>query len=176
MIRARTLLVPLLGLLSGPVTGADDATEWSYEGPRGPETWGELAAAYETCKAGLMQSPIDLAAANATAAIPVSVDYADGPLTVRNSGMTVQVDFPAGSYLTSSGRVFELIQVHFHTPSEHTFDGETYPLVAHFVHASDQGSLAVLGVLFEEAPRTASCRRSSTRPVTPAPAPGPWKA
>jgi len=136
--------------LSAQAVAADDAAEWDYAGANGPDSWGELAAAYETCKTGLMQSPIDLADANASGEIAVSVDYADAPLTIRNSGKTVQVDFPAGSHMTTSGRVFKLVQVHFHTPSEHTFAGDTYPLVAHFVHASDEGALAVLGVLFEE--------------------------
>jgi len=136
--------------LTAQALAASDAAEWTYAGADGPDNWGELAAAYEVCKTGLMQSPIDLAEANAVGEISVSVDYADAPLTLRNSGKTVQVDFPSGSYLTSSGRVFELVQVHFHTPSEHTFGGATYPLVAHFVHASDEGALAVLGVLFEE--------------------------
>jgi carbonic anhydrase len=51
--------------------------------------------------------------------------------------------------MTSGGTVFRLVQVHFHTPSEHTFSGEALPLVAHFVHATDAGELGVLGVLFE---------------------------
>jgi carbonic anhydrase len=41
------------------------------------------------------------------------------------------------------------LQFHFHTPSEHTIDGRSYPLEMHLVHADDQGRLAVLGVLFE---------------------------
>jgi carbonic anhydrase len=123
---------------------------WSYAGANGPEHWGDLSARYELCKAGLMQSPIDLDQANAVGDLEVSTDWRAGPLTILNSGKTVQANFEPGSYLTSGGTVFKLVQVHFHTPSEHTFSGETYPLVGHFVHATDQGELAVLGVLFEE--------------------------
>ncbi|MEQ8858507.1 MAG: carbonic anhydrase family protein [Pseudomonadales bacterium] len=150
MIRHPLAALTLSSLLVAISTHADDERKpWGYAGAAGPERWGDLDAAYETCKVGLQQSPIDLATANAIAEIDVSVDYEPGPLTV-SSGKTVQVDFPHGSYLTTSGQVFRLVQVHFHTPSEHTFAGETYPLVAHFVHVSHAGELAVLGVLFEE--------------------------
>lgn len=60
------------------------------------------------------------------------------------------MDFPAGFGMNSGGKTFNLIQVHFHTPSEHAMSGKRYPLVAHFVHATDAGELGVLGVMFEE--------------------------
>lgn len=135
--------------ISPSLHAADESASWGYSGAEGPERWGDLSAAYETCKTGLQQSPIDLAEANVIADVPVSVDYEAAPLTIRNPGKGVQAEFPAGSYLTTSGRVFGLAQVHFHTPSEHTFAGETYPLVAHFVHVADNGALAVLGILFD---------------------------
>ena len=50
----------------------------------------------------------------------------------------------------SGGKQFNLIQVHFHTPAEHAINGERHPLVAHFVHATEEGELGVLGVMFEE--------------------------
>ena len=147
----RPLLSALtLGLTIAAATHAAQASAWSYQGDTGPDRWGDLEAAYETCKTGLMQSPIDLSQANTVADVPVSVDYGTVPLSVRNLGKTIQADFEPGNYLTTSGEVFGLAQVHFHTPSEHTFGGATLPLVAHFVHVDDGGALAVLGVLFEE--------------------------
>ena len=136
-------------LLAGTVHAAGEGGDWSYAGDTGPEHWGDLSAEYALCSAGQMQSPIDLAQAQAVGDLEVSVDWEASPLSVSNSGKTVQANFEPGSYMTSGGRVFNLIQVHFHTPSEHTFSGEAYPLVAHFVHATDDGVLGVLGVLFE---------------------------
>ncbi|KAJ3022401.1 UNVERIFIED_CONTAM: hypothetical protein HDU68_009173, partial [Siphonaria sp. JEL0065] len=40
-------------------------------------------------------------------------------------------------------------QVHFHSPSEHHIDEKYYPLEAHFVHASADGKLSVIGLFFE---------------------------
>ena len=59
-------------------------------------------------------------------------------------------DAGPGQGMVSGDRLFSLIQVHFHTPSEHAIDGERYPLTAHFVHATRDGTLGVLGVMFEE--------------------------
>ena len=136
-------------LLCFSAIAADHTTTWSYAGNDGPERWGELDETYEACKTGLRQSPIDLDQATAVGDLEVSVDYDPSPLVVLNKGKTIQADFAHGSYMTSGGKVFNLLQVHFHTPSEHTFSGKTYPLVAHFVHATDEGELGVLGVLYE---------------------------
>ena len=48
------------------------------------------------------------------------------------------------------GNVYELVQYHFHAPSEHTIEGAHSPLEVHFVHRSAAGELAVLGLLVEE--------------------------
>jgi carbonic anhydrase len=133
-----------------PAAGHD--VHWGYEGVDGPVHWGHLSPDYALCSAGRMQSPVDLGFANVRADLVVSADYKRGPLTILNNGHTVQVNFPEGSSLTSSGRRFSLVQVHFHTPSENSLNGKIYPMEAHFVHRDASGQLAVLGVFFEEGP------------------------
>lgn len=136
----------IAGLIATPAV----ATDWTYEDPEtGADRWGHLHTDFEMCERGIMQSPIDLGHANATGEIPVSVNWQEGPLTILNTGQTVQANFAAGSTMMSGGKTFNLVQVHFHTPSEHAVNGERYPLTAHFVHASDEGELAVLGVMYE---------------------------
>lgn len=49
-----------------------------------------------------------------------------------------------------NGTTYDLLQFHFHTPSEHTVDGNAYPAEVHFVHAAEDGSLAVIGVFIED--------------------------
>lgn len=123
---------------------------YGYGTDNGPEKWGQLSDKYALCEMGNMQSPIDLAGANATGNVALSVNYQAGPLTVSNKGLTIQADFAAGSSMTSGGTAFNLIQIHFHTPSEHAISGKRYPLTGHFVHATEGGKLGVLGVMFEE--------------------------
>ncbi len=48
---------------------------------------------------------------------------------------------------------FELVNIHFHTPSEHSFDGKKRQIEGHFVHrlASSMGgdlTMLVIGVMF----------------------------
>ncbi len=144
---SNTLLLGL-GLASIAVAPAI-AADWSYKGPTGPEHWGDLDPKYAMCAKGLMQSPIDLVDTNARGDVSVFTQYRPGPLTILNNGHTVQANFAEGSTLTSGTMQFNLLQVHFHTPSEEVKDGEQYPMVAHFVHADASGRLAVLGILFE---------------------------
>lgn len=123
---------------------------YGYGAENGPEKWGQIADKYAICESGDMQSPIDLAGANAKGSVALSVNYSAGPLTVSNKGLTVQADFASGSTMTSGDTTFKLIQIHFHTPSEHAISGKRYPLTGHFVHATEGGKLGVLGVMFEE--------------------------
>ena len=125
-------------------------TPYGYDVDTGPERWGQLADDYAMCERGDMQSPIDLAGNNAVGTIDMTVDYQPVPLTVSNKGKTLQADFSPGSTMTSGGMVFNLIQIHFHTPSEHAISGKRYPLTGHFVHATEDGKLGVLGIMFEE--------------------------
>ncbi|MFN2378438.1 MAG: carbonic anhydrase [Candidatus Binatia bacterium] len=71
---------------------------------------------------------------------------------VSNLGHTLQVKYDPGSTLEYDGVVHELVQFHFHTPSEHLLDGVTYPMEVHLVHRErgQPGRFVVIGVLFKE--------------------------
>jgi len=45
---------------------------------------------------------------------------------------------------------YDLLQFHFHKPSEELVDGKPSAMVIHFVHKNKEGKLAVLGVLLKE--------------------------
>ncbi len=134
-------------IVSGSVSSFVSDESWTYEAPN---KWADVSPSYEACRAGDMQSPIDLAYTNAVANVDMSLNYNKNPLNVLNNGHTIQANFLNGSSITSGERAFALVQVHFHTPSEHLISGKSYPLVAHFVHVSQDGALAVVGVMFDE--------------------------
>jgi len=137
-------------LAAAGALAAGTKAKWGYEGPVGPQRWGNLDAEYALCKRGRAQSPIDLGVANAEGNVVISIDYRPVALTVLHNGHTVQLSIANGSSLMSGGMSFELVQVHFHTPSEHAMGGRTFPLEAHFVHQSAAGRLAVIGVMIVE--------------------------
>jgi carbonic anhydrase len=44
---------------------------------------------------------------------------------------------------------FNLLQFHYHSPSEHTIDGQTYPLEVHYVHKDIIGRFAVVAFFYD---------------------------
>lgn len=132
----------------------DDAMKespaWSYQGETGPDHWGDLDPEYALCETGTEQSPIDLTGATAADLEPLVFDYRPVPVEVTHLGTTVKTPLVGAGTLTVDGTPFAIQEVHFHSPSEHTEDGDFYPLEAHLVHATDEGELAVVGVFLED--------------------------
>ncbi|CAN0890537.1 Alpha carbonic anhydrase 4 [Linum grandiflorum] len=48
-----------------------------------------------------------------------------------------------------NGRNYMLEECHWHTPSEHTFDGSRYDMELHLVHKSSQNETAVIGIVYK---------------------------
>lgn len=120
-----------------------DDHAWGYEGEHGPAHWGG------DCKTGQSQSPINLTGA-AAGSPGLNLNYTTSPVKILHNGHTVQANLDGKSTLTTGGKEYSLVQFHFHAPSEHTIDGKPADLVAHLVHKSADGALAVVGVLFNE--------------------------
>ncbi len=138
--------IAAIALLAAPAAAKD----WNFGDGVSPERWSLQNSDYALCDAGLTQSPIDLGGPNAFGDIEISTNYGETTSELAIGEEKVQLNFPAGMGMTSGGMEFGLLQVHFHTPSEHAINGKRYPLVGHFVHATEDGKLGVLGVMFEE--------------------------
>ncbi|WP_197722080.1 carbonic anhydrase [Sulfuriflexus mobilis] len=123
---------------------------WGYEGHEGPAHWGDLAAEYATCKTGKSQSPINISGARPAQLADIRFSYQPTTLDVVNNGHTIQVNYAAGSSIEVGGKQYQLLQFHFHSPSEHTVDGQPYDMVAHLVHQAGDGQLGVIGVLMKK--------------------------
>jgi carbonic anhydrase len=132
--------------LSAGRAAAESSPHWAYEGEAGPDQWGGLSLDFRVCQLGLEQSPIDLT--NSMVAGVSAVEPAWRPMKPRivNNGHTIQVNAEAGSQCVIDGSKYELLQFHFHHPSEHLLAGKMLDLECHFVHRSAAGSLAVLAV------------------------------
>lgn len=130
--------------------GAGHSVHWDYTGEGAPANWGGLEPRFRVCELGVEQSPIDLKGATRAELGQVRPYFKPMRMRVLNNGHTVQVNAEPGSYSEIAGSRYELLQFHFHHPSEHTLNGETFPLEVHFVHRGEQGQLAVLGVFFRQ--------------------------
>ena len=127
--------------------GAHAAPHWGYEGEMGPEKWGKE---FPTCAKGKSQSPLDIRGPFVKGRMVVTADYKEGALRMLNNGHTIQVNVNPGSKLRIDGIAYDLLQFHFHRPSEEKIDGKPLAMVVHFVHKNAEGKLAVLGVLLKE--------------------------
>jgi carbonic anhydrase len=122
---------------------------WSYEGEAGPAAWGALKPEFVACSAGKRQSPIDIRDGFAVDLEPVQFDYRPSGFSVIDNGHTVQVNVGAGNSIEVTGRRYELLQFHFHRPSEERINGRAFDMVAHLVHKDLEGRLAVVAVMLD---------------------------
>jgi carbonic anhydrase len=153
----RTLLTYGLAAVACPVCAGvvgtslarAEGSHWSYEGEGAPEHWGSLSTDFKACDLGLEQTPIDIRGATGAELAGVAPSFNPMPLKILNNGHTIQANCEPGSRTVINGEPFDLLQFHFHHPSEHLLSGKAFDLELHFVHKSAAGRLAVLGVFIQ---------------------------
>ena len=165
-------------------TAANTNAPWDYEGKRGTLTWGRLDPEYAACGHGHEQSPIDIRGARLNKALaPIEFHYLAGPVTLVNTGHTVQVTPGPGSYIVAGGVRYDLVQFHFHHPGEEAVSGKITDMDIHLVHKSADGKFAVVAIrlsedittppnavlaaLWPHLPATAGATEKITDPVNP---------
>jgi carbonic anhydrase len=128
-------------------SAAQDGAHWDYTGKNGPVNWGKLDPEYKACSSGREQSPIDIRGARLNKALqPIQFHYIAGSVTEENDGHTIAIHVKPGSYIVADGVRYELVQFHFHHPSETTVKGKYSDMEVHLVHKSADGKQAVVAV------------------------------
>ena len=127
-----------------------DKVKWGYAAENGPAVWGQLNPEYSLCAEGTHQSPIALVNPTPTELPTILYEYypATG-VDIHHNGHTIEVAYPEGSGIQIDGTHYQLLQFHFHAPSEHTVGGKPFDMEMHLVHESEEGNLAVVGLLIE---------------------------
>jgi carbonic anhydrase len=153
--RAATAQPGAAGMPHGANLAADSMLighdiHWSYEGDGGPARWGKIDAANAKCDTGERQSPIDIRDGIRVDLEPVLFDYKPVRFNVIDNGHTIQVNLGAGNSITILGRRYDLVQFHFHKPSEEHVNGAAFDMVVHLVHKDIDGKLVVLAVLIQQ--------------------------
>ena len=144
------------------------APHWGYAGAEGPGNWGSLHADWAVCATGTKQSPVNINVATANSAGDVNQEtrkitpalFTDvskllpansysGKAVSKHNGHTVGCSGVQG-FFEHQGESWKLLQFHFHTPSEHTYNGNLYAAEVHFVHQSfESGNYLVVGVFID---------------------------
>jgi carbonic anhydrase len=161
LLRSLIVLLLLNSCKDGPqntssndLTIDDNESHWSYQGETGPEHWSEIEK-NSTCD-GQRQSPIniiDIEVMVDSSLTPLKFAYSENTKIhdVTNNGHTIQFNFEKGDYIVLNEKKFELLQIHFHEPSEHTINGIRYPIEVHFVHLNKANNqLMVLAIFGKE--------------------------
>ncbi len=77
-------------------------------------------------------------------------NYQSAPIEIFNNGKNIDGEFETQqNYVTYRGERYDLKGFHFHTQSEHTFDGQNTSGEIHLVHESSTGKKLVVGILLE---------------------------
>ncbi len=121
---------------------------WAYDGEGGPDNWAKIDPKNRTCAIGQRQSPIDIKEGIKVDLEPIKFNYRPSTFRIVDNGHTIQVAV-GDSSITLTGKTYELVQFHFHRPSEEKVNGQRFDMVVHLVHKSDEGQLAVVAVLLE---------------------------
>lgn len=129
--------------------------KWSYSGNTGPKNWPNLHRNFSDCS-GNNQSPINLTGFTESVLKPIDFSYQPEAAALLNNGRTVQLNYRRPKFIKAEGSIFNLLQFHFHSPSENQINGESFPLEAHFVHRNDHGDLAVVAVMFQQGKENAA--------------------
>lgn len=167
--RSAMALAPLLGAAALwvsclPTTPAEEPdyshytspwmTVWEYRGPRGAEHWSALDPAYALCNEGKEQSPIDILQTQKAQLPALQFEYTTEPARyVINNRYTIRVNYHdapgTGSFLVVGDKRYQLIQFHFHRPSEESVHGRRYAMVLHLMHRASDGELAGVAVFLK---------------------------
>lgn len=131
--------------------------DFDTTGKKGPYNWGKIKG-FKDCN-GKKQSPINLSTRR-----PFRSYSRLGPKpnvfkrasmkfypSVYNWGMACSGTGTCGT-TKWRGVTYDILQIHMHTPAEHTIDGKLYPLESHIVHANkNRTQFLVLGTVYDYA-------------------------
>ncbi|KAG5175567.1 alpha carbonic anhydrase [Tribonema minus] len=153
------------------VRAVSDPCHWqSGNNKYPPDQWGNLAGVKCKNTAESRQSPINIITAEVVLASPVCANTISivkpgaclfSDLTAISSGHAFEMayiesdlcsqkaDFPTISYM---GHNYHLKQIHFHSVSEHTINGENADVETHLVHIDEEtGKIIVIAVMLKGA-------------------------
>ncbi|KAJ0028589.1 hypothetical protein Pint_36019 [Pistacia integerrima] len=143
----------LLVVASANLDEENSSSEFSYMGLKGPDHWGGLNKSFSPCATGKHQSPVNILTKQThidTTLGPLAKNYIPAAnATIINLGFVIGVHYEEEiGDLVIKGKKYTFKQMHWHTPAEHQIDGQIFHAELHAVHLADDGSAAVISILY----------------------------
>lgn len=130
--------------LTATASRASAEPEWLVDTEPTPER-------FSLCEQGQAQSPINFQKSTVikSDAADLRFDYHSGEAKVVHRGHTLEMPMPTGNLLWLGNSRYTLVSIDLHSPSEHRFNSESYPLEVHLVHKNATGEVAVVALFFD---------------------------
>ena len=150
------IAIAVVALLSA--AGTAGAGGFEYSGDTGPGFWGETSG-WEACSGTAdttRQSPINI---NKRVTVdeslaPLELESLSTDIHLINNGHVIEQEYENGSVLIYNNVVYNLLQFHFHTQSEHAVKGTRGLMELHAVFRDEHsGNLAVIGQIYKKGRR-----------------------
>ena len=126
--------------------------EWNYQGDRGPENWKTICSAFYQAETESLQSPIALDDDQIKLTISeqsLAFNYHKTAFETSFFNHTVHLAPKTNESVNTvifNHKKYFLEDLHFHLPSEHVINHESFPLEFHLVHRSVKNELLVVAV------------------------------
>ncbi|KAL4607745.1 hypothetical protein ACB092_09G197800 [Castanea dentata] len=115
---------------------------------KGPTKWGNMNPLWKACGNGKLQSPIDIL--NSGVQVFPSLgklkwDYKPAQAVLKSRGHDISVVWKGDAgYIDINGTRYNLLRGHWHSPSEHTFNGSRFLFAFFFSFDTSTGKLIFL--------------------------------
>lgn len=127
---------------------ANTTIQWGYQGKTNPKNWGQFS---KICTFGKQQSPVNINLNQPQKLVKPKINYQSTSIHILNDGHTVKVNCDRGSFIRLNNHSYEVQQFHYHSPSEHSLNGQFFPAELHIVHHdNNNNNYAVVGILLKE--------------------------
>ncbi|XP_042404688.1 alpha carbonic anhydrase 1, chloroplastic-like [Zingiber officinale] len=152
MAHMNILLLVISSLLLGS-TNAHDFIKYGYNGGNGADKWGSLSSDFSLCSQGKQQSPININKNTTNYDLNLKQaprNYVLTKATLINNGINIMLKYDQGAgNLTLDGKSYAMTQMIWHSPAEHTIDGQSFPVELQLIHQSSDNHIAVVAILYQ---------------------------
>ncbi|RLN07429.1 alpha carbonic anhydrase 1, chloroplastic-like [Panicum miliaceum] len=129
-----------------------DGVRFGYSGSTGPNYWGSLSPNFTLCSKGMNQSPIDIVKDKAVynpQLEPLERDYTATNASIVDNVFNIALRYNDTAETVKVGGIkYKLKQLHWHSPSEHTVNGQRFAMELHMVHFTEDGNITVVAILY----------------------------